>query len=74
MKRFLLIVLMLITGIGTISAQNSRVITGKIVDENDEPIAGAAVFIKGRALASMPIWTVNICLRSKRERSFLKSR
>ena len=47
MKRFLLIVLMLITGIGTISAQNSRVITGKIVDENDEPIAGAAVFIKG---------------------------
>lgn len=50
MKRFLLIVLMLITGIGTISAQNSRVITGKIVDENDEPIAGAAVFIKGAGI------------------------
>lgn len=41
---------MLVSSIGTILAQNYRVVTGKISDDNGEPIPGAAVFIKGSSI------------------------
>ena len=50
MKKFLLMVLMLVVSIGTVSAQGGRVITGKITDSDGEPIPGAAVFIQGTGL------------------------
>ena len=50
MKRFLTMVLVLLVGTGTIFAQNTRVISGKIVDGNGEPVPGAAVFIKGTGI------------------------
>lgn len=50
MKRYLIIVLMLVSSMGTIFAQNSRTLTGKISDKNGDPIPGAAVFIKGSTI------------------------
>ena len=48
-KKFTSVLLFLAMGIGVASAQDSKV-TGKVIDENGEPVIGASIVVKGTTL------------------------
>lgn len=47
MKRFILLVLSLVGVLGQLLAQQSRTVTGRVADENGEPMIGAVVQVVG---------------------------
>ena len=49
LSMYLCAVAFLLLSAGSLSAQSHRV-TGKVVDENNEPLAGVAVFVEGAYL------------------------
>ena len=42
------------------SAQRTRTVQGVVVDDKGEPVIGASVQIKERAVVRLPIWTDDI--------------
>ena len=60
MKRFLLICILLVSGV--VSAQNTGSVSGKLTDKefNNEPLAFANVLIKGTTKEPLQILTVFI--------------
>ena len=51
-KRLTSALLFLAMGTGTVLAQTSKV-TGKVVDENGEPVIGASIIVKGTTVGTV---------------------
>ena len=51
-KKMTSVLLFLAMGIGAASAQDSTV-TGKVVDENGEPVIGASIIVKGTTVGTV---------------------
>ena len=51
-KKFTSVLLFLAMGIGVASAQDSKV-TGKVIDENGEPVIGASIVVKGTTVGTI---------------------
>ena len=51
-KKFTSVLLFLAMGIGVASAQDSK-ITGKVIDENGEPVIGASIVVRGTTVGTV---------------------
>lgn len=60
-KKMTSVLLFLAMGIGAASAQDSTV-TGKVVDENGEPVIGASIIVKGTTVGTVTDYDGNFML------------